>query len=112
VLLFLALSMLLCGSTSMAADVAVRWDPNNPTPEGYRVFMRDEAGSYDYSQPAWQGPETTTTLTGLTEDQTYALVVRAYDGEMESADSNEVVYTPPAQQRVIRGVSPTGCTMQ
>lgn len=93
--------MILLATSVFAADVTLRWDPNDPTPEGYRVFMKGESDPYDYATPAWQGPQTQTTLEGLVEGEAKAFVVRAYDGEMESADSDEVQYTPPMEQKVI-----------
>ena len=80
--------------SAMAASVSLRWDPNDPTPEGYRVFARESGRSYNYSAPIWEDSLTTCTLIGLTEGVTYYFVVRAYDGLLESADSAEVTYTP------------------
>ena len=73
----------------------MRWDANDPTPEGYRVFAREAGGSYDYEHPIWENSLTTCTLTGLTEGVTYYFVVRAYEDDLESVDSEEVSYTPP-----------------
>jgi len=85
------------------ASVSLRWDANDPTPEGYRVFARQGGGSYDYTHPIWENSQTTCTLIGLTEGVTYFFVVRAYAGSLESADSGEISYTPP--------VSPTDSTL-
>lgn len=102
VLLTLLVALLLAGA-AQAADVTLAWDANDPAPDGYRLFVRLEGQAYDYSAPAWQGTATTGTITDLVEGTTYAFVVRAYVGSVESADSNEVVYTPEAatQQIVI-----------
>ncbi|BBO75034.1 hypothetical protein DSCW_24510 [Desulfosarcina widdelii] len=84
---------------SMAADVTLAWDANDPEPEGYRVFVRESGASYNYANPIWESDaasETTCTLIGLTEGTTYYFVVRAYEGDLESADSEEVSYTPAA----------------
>jgi hypothetical protein len=78
-----------------AANITLQWDPNNPAPEGYRVFARQEGQSYNYSTPIWENNQTTCTLTGLVEGTAYYFVVRAFDGNLESADSQEVSYTPP-----------------
>lgn len=78
-----------------SASVSLRWDANVPAPEGYRVFAREAGGSYDYDHPIWEKSLTTCTLTGLTEGVTYFFVVRAYEGDLESVDSDEVSYTPP-----------------
>ncbi|WP_319521194.1 choice-of-anchor U domain-containing protein [uncultured Desulfosarcina sp.] len=79
---------------SLAADVTLAWDANDPTPEGYRVFARENSASYNYTTPIKQTAGTGCTLIGLTEGITYCFVVRAYDGDLESADSEEVCYTP------------------
>jgi len=92
---FLTAMFLTLATLASAADVTLAWDPNDPTPEGYRIFNRQIDGTYDYTTPAWQGSATTGTVTDLTEGQQYAFVVRAYDGDLESADSEEVVYAPP-----------------
>lgn len=83
-------------SSAFSDQVTLAWDPNDPTPEGYRIFDRPEGGAYDYSIPAWQGPETTATVEVLGEamkSMKYYFVVRAYEGNLESADSIEVEYT-------------------
>ncbi|WP_419663908.1 fibronectin type III domain protein [Desulfosarcina variabilis str. Montpellier] len=78
-----------------SASVSLAWDANDPAPEGYRVFAREAGGQYDYAHPIWENSLTTCTLTGLTEGVTYYFVVRAFDGSLESVDSEEVSYTPP-----------------
>ena len=77
-----------------SANVTLQWDANQPAPEGYRVFTRQEGQNYDYNHPIWEDNATTCTLIGLVDGVTYYFVVRAYDGELESADSQEVSYTP------------------
>ncbi|MEE4112268.1 MAG: fibronectin type III domain-containing protein, partial [Desulfobacteraceae bacterium] len=78
-----------------AAGVTIRWDPNVPSPQGYRVFARKVDQAYDYSQPDWEGAATACTLDNLDGQTEYYFVVRAYDGGMESADSAEAHYMPP-----------------
>ncbi len=77
-------------SEAHSANVTLQWDANNPAPEGYRVFARLSGQSYNYNTPAWEGATATCTITGLSESTTYYFVVRAYEGENESGDSNEV----------------------
>lgn len=80
------------------AEVTLTWDANTDTITGYRIYDRTGT-SYDYDSPLWDGAETTVTVTVDGGVET-AFVVRAYrtlelsGGELESADSNEVVYTP------------------
>ena len=75
------------------SSVRISWDPNDPAPEGYRVFRRGAGQSYDYSAPAWQGPESPATIDAPPFGVTHYYVVRAYDGDLESIDSDEVSYT-------------------
>lgn len=81
-------------TTALGANVTLQWDANNPPPEGYRVFAREAGQAYNYQTPLWEGETTTCTLIGLVEGTTYYFVVRAYQGVLESADSEEVSYTP------------------
>lgn len=75
-----------------AAQVTLQWDPNDPTPSGYRLFQREVGGSFNR---VWEGSATSHTISGLVEGVTYEFTVRAYQGEAESADSNYVTYTEP-----------------
>jgi len=86
--------VLASATLALGANVTLRWDANDPAPEGYRVFARESGASYNYSTPIWEDNQTECTLIGLTEGTTYHFVVRAYDGDLESADSAEVTYTP------------------
>jgi len=78
-------------------SVTLAWDANTPAPTGYRMFMRDINGTYDYQTPVWDGTATTCTIP-VPDGSEVAFVVRAYltsqDGTQtaESADSNEVTY--------------------
>lgn len=74
------------------AEVTLAWDPNDPTPEGYRIFQRTEGQAYDYSDPCWTGSDTQGTVYNLDWNTTYYFVVRAYEGDLESVDSEEVSY--------------------
>jgi hypothetical protein len=90
------MSLFFCG-IALAADVVLRWDPNDTPPDGYRVFVRGIDAKYDYADQSNQvgGTVTTYTVQNLTAGSTYAFVVRAFVGKNESGDSNEVVYTIP-----------------
>ena len=108
---FFASIAMIAGIVTVAhsANVTLRWDANVPAPEGYRVFAREGAQSYDYEHPIWENNLTTCTLSGLNEGVTYHFVVRAYDGALESADSEEVDYTPAA---VVPNQAPTAVAGQ
>lgn len=86
----LAAILTLSVPESYCANATLQWDPNSPAPEGYRVFARQSGQSYNYNTPVWDGVVSTCTITGLSDGTTYYFVVRAYDGENESGDSNEV----------------------
>jgi hypothetical protein len=75
-------------------DVTLQWDKSDQNLEGYQVFGREEGQDYDYENPWWQGDSTfhQCTLDSLDESKTYYFVVRAFEGDDMSADSNEVRY--------------------
>ena len=91
-LICLTLFTLLPDSTAFSADVEFQWTPSDPTPQGYRVYARQGDQPYQYNQPAWEGDATTCSITDLGDRTDYYFVVRAYVGELESLDSNEVHY--------------------
>ncbi len=89
------LFILLTTTTAAAASVTLRWDDSGPATDGYRLFARKSGQAYNYSRPDWEGPGVTGTLDLLDGQTEYFIVVRAYKGSIESADSNEVHYMPP-----------------
>jgi len=51
---------------SAQAGFTVKWDPNDPTPDGYRLFARWEGtDTYDYTKPFWEGQEVTVRVDDL-----------------------------------------------
>lgn len=93
VFILLALSAgLFLTSFAQAANVTLAWDANDPAPEGYHVYMRTQNQTYDYSAPVWSGTTTTCEIDQLTEN-TYYFIARAFEGTVESGDSNEAEYT-------------------
>lgn len=103
--------------TSQAdGNVTLRWDANNPSPEGYQLYGREEGQNYDHDDPWWQGDSTFTqaTIDELSEDKTYFFVVRAFDGDDVSGNSNEIRYPDRDIDNVSTagGGSGSGCFIQ
>jgi hypothetical protein len=92
VLFSINLLFIFIPNASAATQVTLEWSPNSePDLAGYRVFSREEGQTYDYTNPSWEGADTTCTIYDLDETKTYYFVVRAFDTEgFESGDSNEV----------------------
>lgn len=82
-----------------ASEVTLEWNATDPAPDGYRVYLRVSGDAFDYSSPAWTGTGTQAKVAGL-DPGTYFFVVRAYVGNQESANSNEVEYTVPTSGTV------------
>jgi chitinase len=88
------LTLLFLTSATMAcASVTLEWDPNDPAPEGYRLFRRLDGEAYDYNAPLGTVSDTRYVDDTIVAGETYFYVVRAYEGDNESGDSNEVSYT-------------------
>lgn len=75
-----------------AADVTLQWDANDPAPDGYRLYARQSGEAFDYSKPLWEGSVAMHQVQDLTPGVTYFFVVRAFVGDAESSDSNQVEY--------------------
>jgi hypothetical protein len=84
-----------------ASEVTLSWNDNNSKVDGYRIFKRAEGQDYNYSTPAWPTDgrdhvQTSCTISGLEEGVRYYFAARAYAGNNQSGDSNEVTYKAPA----------------
>lgn len=90
IILFIGLPLVSIANT----QVTLQWDLNDPAPEGYRLYVREEGQDFDYDNFWWQGDHSFNicTIDGLDESKTYYFVVHAFSGEEESGDSNEVRY--------------------
>lgn len=92
---------------AQAGTVSVQWDhnatfdpaqpdyeaPATPGSKGYKVFMRTyNDGVYDYEAPIWTGEENKALNLTIPDNRVLAFVVRAYIGDLQSADSDEVTY--------------------
>jgi len=92
-LILLFLFIFFCFASSIyAMDITLQWAPNNePDVAGYKVFLREEGRSYNYSVPYWESIEAKCTIYDLDITKTYYFVVRAFDNDgFTSTNSNEV----------------------
>jgi len=91
-----ALALFLFPQNAYSVDVTLAWSENSEEDlDGYRVFCRQEGQSYDYSDPEWEGSETTCIIYNLNDNTTYYFVTRAFDTSgNESGNSNEACYQP------------------
>lgn len=96
-LFFVLLTVLVVSTHAGAATVTLEWDPNDPVPDGYMIYIRLQEDGYNYDAPAWIGSTSSCRLDGLVPGTTYYMVVRAYEGGLQSGDSNEISYTPAAE---------------
>lgn len=81
-------------AAQIVKPVTLEWDGNDPEPEGYRLFRHFEGQDYDYQTPIWEGAQLRA-VSGCPGGETCYWVVRAYEGDNESGDSNEVSLTVP-----------------
>ncbi len=91
------------------AEAKLAWDPNDPSPDGYRIYQREEGQSYDYSRPSWTGSGTSGTAYNLKRGATYYFVVRAFVGAVESVDSEEVSFVAPLLEPTFYTISTAAC---
>ena len=100
-LVIVFISILFCPTVASAAvDVTLAWDASSGA-DGYRLFYRQEGQSYNYNSPDWEGPGTTCTVYGLDDSTTYHFVVRAYNGDGESGNSNEETLSPASNPVIV-----------
>lgn len=101
----LSLFILLCPAMLAAANINLRWDPNPQAVTGYKVYYG--SSSQTYSGSTELGPQTSYTMTGLTNGVWYFAVAAVDASGQESALSNEVAATvQPAVGPVIPAPPP------
>lgn len=113
-LIFVVLVFFLNVSIVVAGDVSFMWNANTePDLAGYRLFMHDENGSYDYTAPVIECTTVGASVINLPDGHTYYFVLKAFDTEgFESGNSNEVSQymsqawegVPPGPPTVLRFV--------
>lgn len=100
---FLIISLI--PSVALAESITLAWDATNLSIDGYRIFARRLDQVYNYTNPDWEGAETTCTIDNLEDQTTYCFVARAFSGQLESTDSAEVCYNPSTTQNTPSQVS-------
>ena len=93
-------------SNVFAADVTFQWDYDQAVNQvtGYKLFITEDGSAFDYTSPTWFNADAaikTAVISNLTEGVKYHAVCRAYKDDIDSADSNEVIFTVPEQQQTI-----------
>ena len=90
-LFFILLTSLVLFQVAFAAQITLVWDPNTDSSlAGYKIHFGTLSRNYFRTVDA--GKVTTYTLTGLTQEQSYFIVVTAYNkSNKESSYSNEVM---------------------
>lgn len=101
---FVVVLALTFATVVYAAEVTLEWDANAEEDlAGYRIFCRQAGQDYNYKVPAWEGTETTCTISELVGGIDYYFVARAFDKSgNESDNSNEVDTGPPKAPCLLR----------
>ena len=77
-----------------AASLPLEWMDNDPAATGYRLYQRTAGQVYDYSDWIYSGFKPSFDVPDLDGGVTYFFVVRAFNSNEESVDSNEIEFTP------------------
>lgn len=95
---FFILLALLLAITGTATAVTLERDANGASEDGYRLFWRLQSAGYNNNKPlaTLAGTRFVDETTAVCE--TYCYVVRTFEDEDESGDSNEVTYSTFAGQ--------------
>jgi hypothetical protein len=92
ILIVLSTMFAFAGVAVAGQKVTFSWaDDSAATPTGYRLFIRTQDGDYNYKTPSYDGIDKTDALE--LDNGQYAAVVRAYIGNNESENSNEIQFT-------------------
>lgn len=99
--ILLAVYFLSFAWEACATDVGFEWDEVVSGDE-YRLFVRAEGDTYDYTNPVVIIPYGTTEATVSLDAGTYFIVARAVAGQFESENSNEVGVVIPEAPKGLR----------
>lgn len=105
------LFIIITAVIARADSVTLSWDANDPAPEGYMIYQRLDGAAYDYTDgtEVCKTVETSCVVENLSQGIQYFFVARAYVGQEQSGDSNEVnfipIITPPSNLRINMEIS-------
>ena len=86
-----------------AEQLSFAWDHDAPdTVDEYMLYLRTEGQSYNYQNPAWRGIEQTGSIDNLLPNTKYYVVARARDGDITSANSEELEFTIPTSPKNLK----------
>ncbi len=92
IILFLQISLLPLDA--FCAQVTLGWNQiTGSNIAGYRIFCREDNGTYNFSRPLWTGSGTRLVVKDLVDNKGYYFIVRTYTtAGIESLNSNEIHY--------------------
>jgi hypothetical protein len=95
--IILFLQIILVPVDVFCAQVTLGWNEiTGSNIAGYRIFCREDNGTYNFSKPLWTGSETRIVIKDLVDNKGYYFIVRTYNtAGIESLNSNEVHYQTP-----------------
>jgi hypothetical protein len=98
IILFLQISLMPVDA--FCAQVILGWNEiTGSNIAGYRIFCREENGTYNFNRPLWTGTGTRIVIKDLVDNRGYYFIVRTYTTTgIESLNSNEVFYKTPQIQ--------------
>lgn len=104
---FLALVIVIVAGQAIAAEIKLEWDPSESSGvSGYKVYYGTQ--SHNYSSSVDAGTQTTYTLTGMADGQTYYFATTAYDSTGAESDFSNEISTTTASAPASGGGSSEG----
>ncbi|THB80448.1 MAG: hypothetical protein D3926_07070 [Desulfobacteraceae bacterium] len=109
-MVFTALFLVSVMVNIAAAASMLRWNAPEGSVVGYRIYYGLSEGNYTFSEDVGNVVEYPLSNFSLEEGTTYYFIVRAYNGEGESDNSNMVPYTVPSVLDTTPPLMPAGVT--